>query len=68
MYISYQSVAEGDKFDLIAENSLVVVDEKRGLLKRPRYLLCVYWWVFSCLKVLLNFMKKLECVVCSLSR
>ena len=31
MYISYQSVAEGDKFDLIAENSLVRVAEKRGV-------------------------------------
>ena len=31
MYISYQSVAEGDKFDLVAENSLVGVAEKRGV-------------------------------------
>ena len=31
MYISYQSVAEGDKFDLVAESSLVVVAEKRGV-------------------------------------
>ena len=31
MYISYQSVAEGDKFDLVAENSLVGVAEKKGV-------------------------------------
>jgi len=30
LYISYQSVAEGDKFDLVAENSLVGVTETVG--------------------------------------
>jgi hypothetical protein len=30
LYISYQSVAGGDKFDLVAENSLVGVAETAG--------------------------------------